>query len=34
MAEEKEKNMVSYKFDGQKDDAVIEKLICDALVKL
>ena len=29
-----EKNMVSYKFEGQEDDGVLENLIHDALVKL
>ena len=33
MADPKEKNTVSYYFEGEEDDSVIENLIGDALVK-
>ena len=34
MAIPKEKNTVSYSFEGEEDDGVIENLIRDALIKL
>ena len=34
MADSKEKNTVSYYFEGQEDDGLIENLFRDALVKL